>query len=109
MRESLLSILLGFPMALSAAEPSGDAYREAIEAGVRAGAYRDVAVGRIEGTERSMYFVGNASADSRFELGAITEAFTGTLLAQCAYEGRLRLQTSLRERLPQVSFADPEL
>jgi len=109
MRESLLSILLGFHATLSAAEPPADAYREAIEAGVRAGVYRDVAVGRIHGTERSTFFTGSASAESRFELGAVTEVFTGTLLAQCALEGRLRLQSSLRERLPRLSFADPAL
>ena len=109
MRKSLLFPLFCFAIAAAAAESPVDPYRAAIEAGIRAGVYRDVAFGRIEGKERSAFFAGGASAESRFELGALTEAFTGTLLAQTAYEGRVRLQTSLRERLPQVSFADAGL
>ena len=87
-----------------------DAYRQAIEQGVQSGIYQSVAVGWIEGKERRTWFFGTAQADSAFEIGAVTEVFSGLLLAQAAYEGKLRLQTPIRELLPaDFSFADPAL
>src|SRR5512141_3068472 len=97
--------------AAARAEPAlPDAYRQAIEQGVQSGAYQSVAVGWIEGKERQSWFFGSAQADSAFEIGAVTEVFSGLLLAQAAYEGRLRLQTPIREVLPaDFPFADPAL
>lgn len=87
-----------------------DAYRQAIEQGVQSGAYQSVAVGWIEGKERHTWFFGSAQADSAFEIGAVTEVFSGLLLAQAAYEGKLRLQTPIREVLPaDFPFADSAL
>ena len=83
-----------------------EAYRAWIESGVQSGVYRDVAVGWIQDKERSSAFFGDATAESRFEIGAATEIFTGILLAQSASAGKLRLQTSLHERLPQLVVDD---
>ncbi|HZP65016.1 MAG TPA: serine hydrolase domain-containing protein [Rudaea sp.] len=86
-----------------------DAYREAAERAVRDGAYRDLAIGWIDGGERSTAFYGEAKAGSAYELGAVTEVFTGLLLAEAAVEGKIRFQMPLREALPGFAFADPAL
>ena len=86
-----------------------DAYRQALDRGVQTGIYQAVAVGWIDGKDRDTWFFGPAQADSAFEIGAATEVFTGLLLAQAAYEGKLRLQTPIRELLPADFLADPAL
>jgi CubicO group peptidase (beta-lactamase class C family) len=93
------------------AEPAlPEAFRQSIEQGVQSGVYQTVAVGWIDGKEHGTWFFGSAQADSAFEIGAVTEVFTGILLAQAAYEGKLRLQTPIRELLAaDFPFADPAL
>jgi D-alanyl-D-alanine-carboxypeptidase/D-alanyl-D-alanine-endopeptidase len=86
-----------------------DVYRQVIEQGIKAGAYRDVAIGWIEGKERDTAYFGQAGAETTFEIGAATEIFTDLLLAQAALEGKVRLQTQLHEVLPQFAFADAAL
>jgi CubicO group peptidase (beta-lactamase class C family) len=97
--------------AAARAEPAlPDAYRQALEQGVQSGVYQAVAVGWIDGKERGTWFFGPAQADSAFEIGAVTEVFTGLLLAQAAYEGKLRLQTPIRDLMPaDFPFADPAM
>jgi CubicO group peptidase (beta-lactamase class C family) len=106
MRKSLLFAIVVGTAARAAELPPPEVYRTAIEVGTHAGLYHDVAFGWIDGKDRGFYFAGKASAESRFEVGTLTEVFTGILLAQHAYEGKLRLQTTLRERLPDVEIAD---
>jgi D-alanyl-D-alanine-carboxypeptidase/D-alanyl-D-alanine-endopeptidase len=107
MRKSLLFALLVVCNAgVSAEPPPPDICRAAIEAGARAGIYQDVALGWIDGKDRGFFFTGKATAESRFEIGTLTEVFTGILLAQHAYEGKLRLQATLRERLADIPIAD---
>jgi CubicO group peptidase (beta-lactamase class C family) len=96
-----------------AAPMATDTYRHVIEQGVARGAYQSVAVGWIDGAQHETWFFGRAikpDADSTFEIGAVTEVFTGLLLAQAAYEGKLRLQTPISELLPKgFPFTDPAL
>jgi CubicO group peptidase (beta-lactamase class C family) len=85
-----------------------DGYRQALEHGVQTGIYQTVAVGWIDSKDRGTWFFGPAQASSAFEIGATTEIFTGLLLAQAAYEGKLRLQIPIRELLPaDFPLADP--
>jgi D-alanyl-D-alanine-carboxypeptidase/D-alanyl-D-alanine-endopeptidase len=109
----LLFILVFLGIVASAEPAPTDAYRHAIEQGVNSGVYQDVAVGWIDGTQRDTWFYGGtmkADAHSVFEIGTATEVFTGLLLAQAAYEGKVRLQTPIRELLPtDFPFADPAL
>jgi serine-type D-Ala-D-Ala carboxypeptidase/endopeptidase len=83
-------------------------FTETIQNGIANGAYRSVAVGLIEGKQHSSFYFGhrggNSSAliddSSLFEIGAVTDVFTGVLLAQAAIEGKLRLADSIRNLLP---------
>jgi len=85
-----------------------DGYSQLLARGVETGIYQAVAVGWIDDKDRGTWFFGKAQAESAFEIGAATEVFTGILLAQAAYEGRLRLQTPIRELLPaDFSFVSP--
>lgn len=93
----------------NAAPTLPDAYRQVIEQGIKAGAYRDVAAGWIEGKARDTAYFGQATAETTFEIGAATEIFTDLLLAQAAYEGKLRLQSQLHEVMPEFAFADAAL
>lgn len=102
---------LFFAGAAAHAEPAlPDGYRQLFDRSVQTGTYRAVAVGWIDGKDRGTWFFGTAQADSAFEIGAATEVFTGLLLAQAAYEGKLRLQTPIRELLPpDFPLASPAL
>ena len=95
--------------ATSAAEPLLSApFRDAIERGVANGAYRSLAVGVIDGKQHGTFYFGHrdgadsapADDDSRFEIGAISEIFTGLLLAKAAVEGKLRLSDPIEKFLP---------
>ncbi len=84
------------------------AYSKVIEQGVADGAYRTVAVGVIDGKQTQKFYFGHrdgpatpaADDDSEFEIGALSEVFTGLLLAQAALEGRLQLRDPVRKFLP---------
>ena len=88
-------------------------YRQHLQRGVDAGAYQQIAVGWLDGAERQIWFFGRDAkpeAASTFEIGAATEIFTGLLLAQAAYEGKVRLPTTVRELLPKdFPLTDPAL
>ena len=85
-----------------------DTFRKVIEQGVANGAYRTVAVGVIDGKQTQKLYLGHrdgaatpaADDDSQFEIGALSEVFTGLLLAEAALEGKLRLRDPLRTFLP---------
>jgi serine-type D-Ala-D-Ala carboxypeptidase/endopeptidase len=105
-----LCVLFLLCVTAHAAPTLPDGYRQAIEQAVQVGAYQAVAAGWIDGSDRGTWYFGTAQSDSAFEIGAVTEVFGGLLLAQAAYEGKLRLQTPMRELLPaDFQFADPAL
>ena len=94
------------------------AFGDAIEQSVANGAYASVAVGVIDGKRRGTFYFGHrdgaqtkpADDDSLFELGAISEVFTGILLAQAAVEGKLRFSDPVEKFLPtSFPFADARL
>jgi CubicO group peptidase (beta-lactamase class C family) len=66
--------------------------------------FDQIAAGWIDGDTRQTWFFGRQSKPdlaSTFEIGSATEVFTGLLLAQAAYDGKVRMQTSLRDLLPK--------
>ena len=76
-----------------------------------------IAVGWVTPQKRCEYYVGvsgNASRpqidrDSRFELGSITKAFTGTLLADMVAKGELKLDEPIGAYLPPSVQANSAL
>jgi CubicO group peptidase (beta-lactamase class C family) len=95
-----------------------ETFRQAIEQGIANGAYRSVAIGVIDGAQRKTFYFGQrdgaatAAADdnSRFEIGSVSEVFTGLLLAEAAIEGKVHLRDSLRLFLPSsFPFGDTRL
>jgi len=109
-----IALLLGVAAVVAQAQPVAlDAYRQHLQHGVDVGAYSQVAAGWLDGGERQTWFFGHDTQPqlaSTFEIGAATEIFTGLLLAQAAYEGKVRLQNPVRELLPkQLTLADPAL
>jgi len=105
-----LTFLALFVLGTCNAEPTvPDTLRDAIDRGMQAGIYHDIAAGWIDGAQRATSFFGQSSAESTFEIGAATEIFTDLLFAQAAIEGKLRLQSSLKDLLPDLAFADSAL
>ncbi|MGH8041847.1 MAG: serine hydrolase domain-containing protein [Rudaea sp.] len=98
-----LLLLALLPAAVSAQPLATDAYRQSLQRGVDSGLYRELAVGWIDAGQPQTWYYGRAhkpGADSRFEIGAASEIFTGLLLAQAAYERKVRLDSPLHEWLP---------
>lgn len=104
---------------LGHAQPlAAGAYLAQLQRGVDSGLYDQLAVGWIDGTlsgpgQRQSWYLGRThkpDADSAFEIGATSEVFTGLLLAHAAINGKVRMDTTLRELLPKdFSFADARL
>jgi CubicO group peptidase (beta-lactamase class C family) len=97
----------------AAAWNASDRYRRVLEDGVASGAYAGVAVGLIDGKDRKTWFFGKHGAApnerSAFEIGAVTDVFTGILLAQAVLDGKLRLTDPIGSLLPATfPWADPE-
>ena len=97
-----------------AAAPSvPDRYRRVLEDGVANGAFDGVAVGLIDGKQQQTWYFGKhrdaLNERSAFEIGAVTEVFTGILLAQAVLDGKLRLTDPIGSLLPaDFPWADPE-
>ena len=90
-----LLLLLLISCVCRAAPELSDAYREVIDKGIANGAYPALAVGIAEGKEQKTFFLSkSATADSAFEIGAVSEVFLGLLLAQDAVAGKLRPSSS---------------
>lgn len=90
-----------------------DRYRRVLEQGIAVGAYDSVAVGLIDGKQQKTWFFtkqpGALSEHSAFEIGAVTDVFTGILLAQAVLDGKLRLNDPIGGLLPaNFPWADPE-
>jgi D-alanyl-D-alanine-carboxypeptidase/D-alanyl-D-alanine-endopeptidase len=97
----------------AAAPSASDRYRRVLEDGVANGAYEGVAVGLIDGKDQKTWFFGKhrdaVSERSAFEIGAVTDVFTGILLAQAVLDGKLRLTDPIGSLLPAAfPWADPE-
>lgn len=88
-------------------------YRLHLQHGVDVGIYNEIAAGWLDAGARQTWFFGRAAKPdlaSSFEIGAATEIFTGLLLAQAAIEGKLHLQSTIREVLPkELPIADSAL
>ena len=120
----LCAVLLLSPPTVDAARkatPSAPApllsapFRDAIERGIADGAYRTLAVGLIDGKQHGTLYFGHrdgpdskpADDNSLFEIGAVSEVFTGLLLARAAIEGKVRLSDPIEKFLPAAfPFAD---
>ena len=110
----MIALLLGVAAVVAQAQPVAlDEYRQHLRHGVDVGAYSQIAAGWLDGGERQTWFFGHDTQPdlaSTFEIGAATEIFTGLLLAQTAYEGKVRLQNPVRELLPkELTLADTAL
>jgi len=103
------------PATLRAAPAIPDRYRRVLEQSAASGAFGTIAVGLIEGKEQKTWFFGKhpgapaADAASQFELGAVTDVFSGILLAQALLEGKLRATDTLGGVMPEITWADPAL
>jgi len=87
-------------------------YRQSLQAGVDSGAYHQLAIGWIEGDQRATWLLGKTAKPeihSRFEIGALTEIFTGLLFAQAAIDGKVSQHATLHDAMPQQIFADPRV
>lgn len=84
------------------------AFRDTIERGIANKAYHTLAVGLIDGKQHeTLYFGHRDGVDSKpatdndlFEIGALSEIFTGLLFAQGAIEGKLRFSDPIERWLP---------
>jgi D-alanyl-D-alanine-carboxypeptidase/D-alanyl-D-alanine-endopeptidase len=107
-----LFILCAFA-GVAAADPLDTAaYRQSLQEGVDSGVYDQLAIGWIEGESRSTWFLGATAKpeiNTRFEIGALTEVFTGLLLAQAEYAGKLRATTTLGDVFGAAAFIDARL
>jgi CubicO group peptidase (beta-lactamase class C family) len=106
---------LALPIGASAIELR-DEFRAAIEQGVANGRYQSVAVGLLDNGEQSQWLFGTIepggaapTADTVYELGSTTRCFTGLLLAEALYAGRIRLDDALGKIFADIHFADPKL
>jgi D-alanyl-D-alanine-carboxypeptidase/D-alanyl-D-alanine-endopeptidase len=87
-------------------------YRQALQAGIDSGAYDQLAIGWIDGAERATWLLGKAAKPdihSRFEIGALTEIFTGLLFAQAAIDGKIGQHATLHDAMPHQTFEDPRI
>ena len=122
MLASSLGRIAGFLIAafvVPAAAPAielRDEFRAAIEQGVANGRYQSVAVGLIDNGEQSQWLFGTLepggakpTADVAYEIGSTTRCFTGLLLAEALYAGKIRLDDTLGKVFADVHFADPKL
>lgn len=95
-----------------------DACARYFEAATANGAYASVAVGLIQGKEQQAWTfdAGHKAAvmsdpnAAAFEVGSVTDVFTGLLLARAALDGKLRMSEPLSDALPaNFVFADADL
>jgi serine-type D-Ala-D-Ala carboxypeptidase/endopeptidase len=106
---------LALPIGASAIELR-DEFRAAIEQGVANGRYQSVAVGVLDNGEQSQWLFGTVepggakpTAEIAYEIGSTTRCFTGLLLAQALYAGKIRLDDTLGRIFADIRFADPKL
>lgn len=95
-----------------------DEFRTRLEQGTANGGWQGVAVGLVRHGEMATWFFGHLdgtasstpSEKTCFELGSLTEAYTGVLLADYVLAGKVRLDDPLRKFMPeQFIFSDARL
>jgi CubicO group peptidase (beta-lactamase class C family) len=64
-------------------------------------------IGVLDHGQRRIFAYGTARPDSLLEIDSVTKTFTGLLLAQMVVQGRVNLNTPLRELLPPGVVAKP--
>ena len=64
-----------------------------------------VSIGLFADGQQRILTYGAAKPESLFEIGSITKTFTGLILAEMVMEGKLTLQTPVRELLPPGTVA----
>jgi len=67
-----------------------------------------LAIGVVKGDQERIMTYGTAMPDSIFEIGSITKTFTALLLARMAVEGKIHLDSPVRELLPPGVVGKPE-
>ena len=67
-----------------------------------------VSIGLFADGQQRILTYGTAKPESLFEIGSITKTFTGLILAEMVTEGKLTLQTPVRELLPAGTVAKPD-
>jgi len=81
----------------------------ALKSGMLApGSSTGVSVGVLRGGVRRVFSYGTAKPDSIFEIGSVTKTFTGLVLAQMIEQGKVKLETPVRELLPPGTVAKAE-
>ncbi len=108
------SLCIFFALTTAAHAESFDTapFRQSLQAGVDSGAYNQLAIGWIDGGERATWLLGKIAKpamQSRFEIGALTEIFTGLLFAQAAINGKVGQHATLRDAMPQQTFVDSRI
>lgn len=91
---------------------NSEPYRQSLQAGIDSGAYDQLAIGWIDGGERATWLLGKTAkpdVHSRFEIGALTEIFTGLLFAQAAIDGKIGQHATLHDAMPHQTFEDPRI
>ena len=85
-----------------AAPPADPGFRAKVDAAVAGTPHVDLVVGVIRDGRPAVFGYGKRSPDGStlFEIGSITKAFTGVLLATLAAEGKVALDDSLQRHLP---------
>src|ERR1700743_1127085 len=110
LHKSLCILFALLAAALTHAEAlTSEPYRQALQAGVDSGAYDRLAIGWIDGGERATWLLGKTPKPEippRFEIGALTEIFTGLLFAQAAIDGKVGQHATLHDVMPHQTFAD---
>lgn len=111
MRVTLLCLTLILPVTWAADRPLHEAAREAATQ-LKAGGI--VTAESVNGLTRFAAYSSPSdstsySEDTLFEIGSITKVFTGLLLAQAVVDGKVRLDTTIAELLPDLKFTDPQV
>lgn len=111
MRATLLCLLLTLPTAWAADRPLHEAARESATK-LKAGGI--VTAESIKGSTRFAAYSSPSdsssySEDTLFEIGSISKVFTGLLLAQAVVDGKVTLDTTISELLPELKFKDPQV
>jgi CubicO group peptidase (beta-lactamase class C family) len=66
-----------------------------------------LAIAIAQRSERHVFTYGAAQPDSIFQIGSITKTFTASALARMIVNGRVQLDTPVRELIPAATLAQP--
>lgn len=84
------------------------ALKQSIASGwLRAGSGGGLAIGVSKQGKRRIFTYGTAKADSVFEIGSISKTFTGLILAQMVFQGKVRLDEPVRLLVPPGVGGEP--